>query len=481
MHGWGMSQEREEFMTIGTRGRKRILVLLVVSLLGSTLAWGQVLTLTPSLTVSERYDDNIFQRSGDEIDADGQVLRKEDDFITTISPAVQLRYIPRPETILTFEYEPSLRLFADHSGQNHVSHRLDFDVESPLSRRFSLEASDQLVITEEPGDRTRDVDTDDGTRDTSDEERERTIRNTANVSLNVGLTPRLSLGLLLENLIEEVDDNEELDEFRYVIGTEVGYLTNVARQNRAVLIYTATIFTFSDNCDAGEQAAGICNPQNDEGFTVHTVTAGYEHNVSATLSARAAIGFATTASDRDDLDGNTALVGSLGMLKTLRTGQLALSYERSFTSGGGTADKVISDRFVGRIRFRPTPKITLTLASSLAFLNFKQEGVAPENDDDRLFFTIRPAIQYQILRYLSLNTAYNLALSNFQEGVRADRTDHRFSAGVVFAIRAGLFIDLTYQLRNRVFDSTVSEMREDDEFTRNEVILSVTYRPTFRF
>ncbi|ETX02225.1 MAG: hypothetical protein ETSY1_04375 [Candidatus Entotheonella factor] len=481
MHGWGMSQEREEFMTMGIWGRTRILTVLLVSFLAPALAWGQVLTLTPSLTIEERYDDNIFQRSGEADPVTGVVEEEEDDFITTISPAVQLRYIPRPETVVTFEYQPAFRIFADHSGQNHVSHRLDFTLESPLSRRFSLEIGEQLVITEEPGDRTREVDDPGGNLDAfadSDEERERTIRNTANISLNAGLTPRLSLGLLFENLIEEVDDNDELDEFRYVIGTELGYLTNVARQNRAIFTYTATIFTFSNNCDVGE--AG-CTPQNDEGFTVHTVTGGYEHNLSATLTARASIGYATTASDRDDLDGNDAVVGSIGFIQTLRTGQAALSFERSFTSGGGTSDEVVSSRFIGRLRFQPTPKVTTALSGSLAILDFEQANVNALNDDDRTFFTIRPTIQYQVLRYLGFNAAYNFSLSNFQEDERADRTDHRFSIGAVFAIRAGLFVDLTYQHRNRKFDSTPGENREDGEFTRNEVILSLTYRPTFRF
>ncbi len=470
-----MSQEREEFMAIRTWGWTRILTVLLVSLLGPALAWGQVLTLTPSLTIGERYDDNIFQ------DADNE----EDDFITTISPAVQLRYIPRPETVLTFEYQPAFQIFADNSSENHISHRLGLGFESPLSRRFSLEVGEELVVTEEPGDREREVDdinTNPDARAGSDEGRQRTIRNTANVSLNMALTPRISVGALFENLIEEVDDNDELDEFRYVLGTELGYLTNVARQNRAVLTYAATIFTFSDNCDAQEQAAGVCNQQrNSDDFTVHTVTAGYEHNLSATLTARAAIGYAVTASDREDLDGNDAIVGSIGFSKTLRTGQFALSYERSFTSGGGTADEVVSNRFVGRFRFRPTPKITTTLSGSLALLNFTEDVGGPLNDDDRTFYTIRPSIQYHILRFLSLNAAYNLAVSNFWEDARSDRTDHRFSVSAIFAIRAGLFVDLTYQLRDRSFDSTAGEPREGDEFNRNEVILRVTYRPTFRF
>jgi uncharacterized protein (PEP-CTERM system associated) len=157
---------------MGTWGRTRILAVLLVSVLGPALAWGQVLTLTPSLTIGESYDDNIFQ------DPDNEV----DDFITTISPAIQLRYIPRAETSLTFEYEPALQLFADNSDQNYVSHRLSFDYDSPLSRRFALKVSELLVITEEPSDRIRDVDDisdNPDARPESDENRERTIRNTA--------------------------------------------------------------------------------------------------------------------------------------------------------------------------------------------------------------------------------------------------------------------------------------------------------------
>ncbi len=465
-----MSQEREVFMTMRKWGWTRIWTLLLVSLLGPALAWGQVLTLTPSLTIGERYDDNIFQ------DPDNE----QDDFVTTISPAVQLRYIPRPETVLTFEYQPAFQIFADHGSENHVSHRLGLDFESPLSRRLSLEVGESLVITEEPGDRIREVeDLNDNTdsRAGSNEGRQRTVRNTANISLNVGLTPRTSLGLLFENLIEDVQDNDELDEFRYILGTEVGYLTNVARQNRAILTYTASIFTFSDNCDMSEQMAGICTTQrNSDDFTVHTATVGYEHNLSATMSARAAVGYAITASDRCAIDGNDAFVASLGFTKTLRTGQFALSYERSFTSGGGTADEVVSNRFIGRFRFRPTAKITTTLAGSLALLNFTEDVGSAVNDDDRLFVTLRPSIHYQILRYLSLNAAYSFALSNFQEDARSDRTDQRLSISAIFAIRAGLFVDLTYQLRDRAFDSTAEELREIDEFTRNEVILRVSYR-----
>ena len=456
-------------MTLGMRGWGRIAALWLAMLLGPALAWSQVLTLTPSLTVGERYDDNIFQSADNE----------EDDYITMISPAVELRYAPRAETLLTFAYQPAFHIFAEHDSQNFSSHRANLTVESPLSRRFSLQLDDELLVTEEPGDRLREVEDigdNPDARPGSDEGRDRTLRNTATASLNAMLAPRLSLGFLFESLIEDVGDNDELDEYRYLLGGELAYLTHVARQNRATLTYTANFFTFSNNCSAGEEAAGECNRREDDGFLVHTVMAGYEHNLSSTLVARAAIGYATTSSDRNDIDGNDTILGRAGLIKTLRTGQWALSYERSFTADGGNANQVIADRFIGRIRFQPTPKITASVSGGLTWLNVKEN-----NDGDRTVYTIRPSIQYQMLRFLGVHADYRWLWVDYQEGDRADRADQRFRGGFVFTIRDWLFIDLVYQYRNRAFDSTVVDDRERNEFTRNEVILSVTYKPTLRF
>jgi len=442
-----------------------------VSLLGPVWAWGQVLTLTPSLTVGERYDDNIFQDPDDEVD----------DFITTIAPGIQLDYAPRAATNLMFSYQPAFQIFAENGDQDYVSHLLNLEAETPLARRFFLTASDRLLITEEPADRIRpvdDIDSNPDDRSQSNQQREQTIRNTATASLTMEVTPRTSLGLLFENLVEDVENEDELDEVRYLLGTELGYLTDVARQNRAALSYDATIFTFSKNCDPAET---FCQRKEDGGFTVHTLSLGYKHNLSETLSAQASLGYSTTVSDRDDIDGNDAFVGGLGFIKTLRTGQLTLNFERVFTSGGSTADQVISNRFTGRFRFQPTPKITTTLAGSLAFLNYQEDNENDLNNEDRTYFTIRPSIEYQMLRYLGFNAAYILAISDYKEGDRADRLDQQFMVGAVLTVRAGIFVDLTYRYRDRGYDSTVEENRDFDEFSRNEVLLSVTYRPTFRF
>ena len=77
----------------------------------------QRLTITPSLSLGERYDDNVFETQTD----------KQDDFITVISPGIRVQYLPTALTLGTqfdLDYRAAIEFFADHSSQNNVDHRL---------------------------------------------------------------------------------------------------------------------------------------------------------------------------------------------------------------------------------------------------------------------------------------------------------------------------------------------------------------------
>ena len=77
----------------------------------------QRLTLTPSLSLGERYDDNIFETQ----------TNKQHDFITVLSPGIRVQYLPTAPTLGTqfdFDYRAAIEFFADHSSQNNVGHRL---------------------------------------------------------------------------------------------------------------------------------------------------------------------------------------------------------------------------------------------------------------------------------------------------------------------------------------------------------------------
>lgn len=472
LHGGSMDRKKIPGYTFG-----RLIQLchlwLVLLLVTPAVTFGQRLILTPSLSVGERYDDNIFQEEDDEDDVIEEE-RKEDDFVTVITPGITLLYTPTAMTRIDFTYFPSFEFFADHSDQNQVAHRLLFRLRSPLTRRLSLNVNERLVVTDEPQDRDsvrlEDPPVDDdieepvdgGTRDESHSRRERTIRNFANATLDVQLAARLSLGLLFRSLIEDVDVADEVDEFRYGGGAELGYLTNIARGNRVSVAYNVTFFTFRSN--------GL---EDAEDFQVQTVDVGYLHNFSPTLTAEARFGYAFTTSDDDALDGNADFVGSLDITKKLQTGAISFRYERGFTSGRGQGDAVLADRFFVTFLSRISPKITARLQGDVSLLDFQEN-----NNEDRLFFAIRPSLIYEALRFWRLSLAYDFEFSNFDESDRADRTNHRLTFISQFILRRGLSLDLTYRFRARRFGDGV---QGDSEFDRNEVMLSITYAPTLRF
>ena len=86
-------------------------IIVVLLALVATTAYGQEssqrLTLTPSLSLGERYDDNIFETQTD----------KQHDFITVLSPGIRVQYLPTAPTLGTqfdFDYRANIEFFADH-------------------------------------------------------------------------------------------------------------------------------------------------------------------------------------------------------------------------------------------------------------------------------------------------------------------------------------------------------------------------------
>jgi hypothetical protein len=427
----------------------------VILLVFTADVYGQILTLTPSLSLGERYDDNIFQNDNDKVY----------DFVTIITPGVNLHYVPTTDIDLTFEYLPSFQIFARNPDENFIGHRLLFDFAFPLSRILSLGVSDGLIITQEPGDRTVDIDQATGLREVSQQRRGRTVRNTANAFARAQLAPRTTLGLSFDSLYEDVENPTQTDSFDYGFQLDLGYLTNVKRENRASLHYDLTFYTFRSNVP-GPDIAGLSD------FRVHTWFARYRRNFTSTLVGEASLGYSLTQSDAPDLDGNSGVVGGVSIIKTLRTGEARLSYERRFGSARSRADRITIDRVVAVFSSNITPKVFASLGGNVSFFDYQRDTF-----ESRLFFTIRPSLAYQALRFWRLSVDYAYAFSDFDEPARANRINHRLAFASQFTLRSGLFLTLTYRYRVRVFGNGIPG---DVEYHRNEVLLTLTYAPTFR-
>jgi hypothetical protein len=423
----------------------------ILLLLSATAGYSRVLTLTPSLSVGESYDDNIFQEPN---------AIKQNDFITDITPEINLHYVPNDDVDLTFDYRPSFRIFVKNPDESFIAQRWNFDFRFPLSRLLSFTLHDNLLSTEEPGDRIVTVDQATGLRTTSRDRRQPTLTNLASASAQVQLAPRTSLGLLFDSFIENVSVADEADELRNRFGVVLGYLTNVYRRNSLSLLSNVTFYRFRSNSQAPAPPD----------FRVITLNLGYEHTFSPTLSGNITIGYGLNHSADPARGDDSNVVGNLRLVKTLRTGEASIGFEQRYTAGA-QGQRVLAR--TGFVNFSSgiSPKVTVGVGANLSYFDFEQ------NVEDQLFFLIRPTLAYQALRFWNLSVEFTYAVTNYDEATRPDETNYGLTFRSRFTLRAGWFLEVIYRYRSRQFD-TVGSLRD---FDRNVISLQIVYSPTLRF
>src|SRR5215467_7243761 len=192
----------------GGRWRLEGIIVALLTLVATT-AYGQAttasgqessqrLTLTPLLSLGERYDDNIFETQ----------TNKQHDFITVLSPGIRAQYLtPAPTlgTNLDLDYRAAINFYADHSSQNYTSHFLSLTLTSPLAQSLDVRMRESLVITNNPLVRGAQLFPPTGFRPASQQQSERTLSNQVEGGADLRLGGRTSLGVLFSSLITNVD------------------------------------------------------------------------------------------------------------------------------------------------------------------------------------------------------------------------------------------------------------------------------------
>jgi hypothetical protein len=426
---------------------------------------GQILTLTPSLSLGERYDDNIFQDQTDKVD----------DFVTSVTPGVALRYTPSLATELDLDYQATFEFFAENASQNQTTQRGTLDFTAPLLSFLSIELSDWLLLTQEPADREIPIEDVSGLRPASEQRRDRTLRNQADIAFDIRLLSRWALGVSSGVFIHNVGVPDELDELHYSVGAALGYITDIARDSRLSVGYDVTFFTFSENPpgDPNLEAAD---------FETHSLVARFRHSLSPTLSGEVAVGYALVTSDDPTFDGKTSPVASLRIIKALRDGRAVLRYGRYFRSGGGQGGVVTADTLALTFSAPLFPKIVARLGGNLSFFNFAQKATQT-NGGDRLLVAVRSGLTYQPLYFLSFSVDYAFKYVDYTGNdsgpTFANYSDQRFIVTSRLTLRAGWFLSLTYDYITRYLKNGIAPAGVDP-FDRNRVTLALTYAPTFR-
>ena len=95
--------------------------------------------ILPHATLSLNYDDNVFLQNN---------KNKTDDFVTTFSPGIGLRY---GENILDsnyigFDYSPSLQRYTERTELNADNHLLTFEIIYQKEDKFIFTGTDQIRI-----------------------------------------------------------------------------------------------------------------------------------------------------------------------------------------------------------------------------------------------------------------------------------------------------------------------------------------------
>ena len=468
-------------------------IAVVLLSLVATVAYGQEpgprLTLTPFLGLGERYDDNIFATP----------TNKQHDFITVLSPGIYARYVPTTPTSVSpflapgfelsrgtpylsldptlqppFElnYRADIQFFHDHSSENNVAHRLAMALAWPLAPSLQVYLRELLTVTEQPLGRDERLSDPTGLRPVSQQQRARTTRNEVESRADVQLGGRLSLGVLFGNLIEDVQVPQELDEFRYTVGTELGYVVNVLRDSKVFVAYQVTFDSFRDN-------GSIPLGGTDASFQVHAISTGVRHELTPTLAMKAALGYSFTTSDAPENDDHKAVIADVGLIKTFNLGQVSVRYTRRFISGEGEGGVVLADTLGAAAVITLTGKLAARLDGNISWFDFRSVTIPTLNLNQR-FLALAPSLTYRILRPWLISVGYTYNYTNYVDNTIADRADHELFLSTDFALRDWLRLGLSYRYASRQVHGNVT-MGGVNDFTGNQVMLTLTASPSLHF
>src|SRR5881394_2795645 len=93
----------------------------------------------PQIAVSERYDDNIFYQGNKSLPG----VNPEDDFITTLSPAVNVQLGRTLGNHILFRYQLDQAFYARNSAEDHQDHLFSLNTRIE-GNRLSLDGNDSV-------------------------------------------------------------------------------------------------------------------------------------------------------------------------------------------------------------------------------------------------------------------------------------------------------------------------------------------------
>ncbi|MBW2102627.1 MAG: outer membrane beta-barrel protein [Deltaproteobacteria bacterium] len=224
--------------------------------------------VTPALSVSEQYDDNIYLSERNE----------KSDYITSVSPSLNLGFRAQ-HTDLDLRYGPSFVFYDDQDRNDTVRHSGSLSFGRQLGRHLRMSLSDTLTRSEEPIEEAEDVE---GVRSN----REPYYRNNASGSLNYIFGQGDSITLGYGHAWLKNDDKTVDNGITQTPNASLTYSFNV--QNSVTLTYGYTKAEFwRDEGTAGDD------------YTGHSAGVRYTYRFTKHTSASLGYNFSTRNFDGD--------------------------------------------------------------------------------------------------------------------------------------------------------------------------------------
>lgn len=377
--------------------RHGAVALLLAGLLGGGggLAWAQRITLSPSLTVSEEYDDNILLSA----------TNRQSDFVTSVSPGLRLTITEYPWIVTA---AASLRgvYYAGRSDLNSSTDNRQgsLAVEFRPTASFSASLTDTFVRSLDPGE----VDPTTGIT----VGRFASSRNTVTPGIRYQLTPLTELRLQYSFSVLRSGSPLTQDSDTHEVG--LGLRREFTPRTTGTFRYTFSRFEVERT------------PTRD----AHLPRVGLEYAVSPTIRLSADAG--PLQLERTDGSKEITVGGTVGYAQELQEGRLSLTYDRTAWVSGAFAEVVTSQSLTAVVSFSATRAVTVALDGAV------RASESTGGAEEFLVYTAGIRLDYRILRWLSLNGGYRYFSQD-------DRT------GLVDVERSVVFIGLTASTDTRIY------------------------------
>ncbi|MBN2654272.1 MAG: outer membrane beta-barrel protein [Nitrospirae bacterium] len=305
---------------------RRILLAAIFTVTGMLLpAAGFSYEFSPTLSIglTGKYSDNIYLTNSD----------RKSDFITTISPGIDLSYKSMKTEVL-LGYHPGFNYYASHSDKNYVSHALNFGALVKFSERLTLSVRDSFIKSEENQD-IRTVY--EGSLNQNVKRQINSLSGELGYKISPRLTSTLSGGYSDTKTSGSASETGNFES--YFGGLSLSYM--LSERTSVSANYKHTVFDYTSNDDSSSDA----------------YTLGISYKLSETMTMALNGGISRTEYD-DSGKSSTGFTGGASLTKRFERSNFVLAYNQGIMPNIENNDTTKTSTFSLKYSRRMTELLT---------------------------------------------------------------------------------------------------------------------------